>query len=248
MALFSVQVWFLDTGCLMAKKSTQQKCFSRRTFTWLEQLQSNNNKAWFAQHREQYEADVREPALAFIAAMAPVLRRISKHFSAVAKRSGGSLMRVHRDMRFARDGQPYKTNVGIQFRHERGRDVHAPGFYVHIEPEQCFLAAGIWRPEPRALRAIRMEIADRPSAWRRVATARFTDKFELSGDRLSRPPKGFGSDSPCLEDLKRKDFIAVTQVSRTFMRRRDLPAASGELFARTTPLMRFLCGALDLEF
>jgi len=203
---------------------------------------------WFTEHREQYEADVREPALAFIESMVPVLRRISKHFTAVAKRSGGSLMRVHRDMRFAKVNEPYKTNIGIQFRHERGRDVHAPGFYVHIEPEDCFLAAGIWRPEPRALRAIRMEIADRPSAWRRVATTRFNDKFELSGDRLTRPPKGFGSDSPCLEDLKRKDFIAVTQVSKSFIRRRELPAACGELFARTTPLMRFLCGALDLDF
>jgi uncharacterized protein (TIGR02453 family) len=232
----------------MSGKSAPKKLLTSRTFAWLEGITANNNKAWFEEHRESYEADVREPTLAYIAAMVPRLRRISKHFTAIAKRSGGSLMRVHRDMRFARDSQPYKTNIGIQFRHERGRDVHAPGFYVHVEPGQCFLGAGIWRPEAGPLRAIRQEIADRPAAWRRVATTRFRQKFEFSGEQLSRPPKGFPADAPCIDDLRRKDYIALTPVSDAFIRRRDLPAASAELFARTAPLMRFLCGALDLDF
>ena len=231
----------------MANKA-RQKLFSGRTIAFLKELQGNNNKAWFEANREHYEADVREPALAYIEAMVPVLRRISKHFTAIAKRSGGSLMRVHRDMRFAKDALPYKTNIGIQFRHERGRDVHAPGFYLHVEPGECFLAAGIWRPEPGALRAIRMEIADRPAAWRRVATARFAEKFSLGGERLSRPPRGFAADAPNIEDLKRKDFIGVTQLSDAAITRSGLPATSGELFARTAPLMRFLCAALDLEY
>lgn len=232
----------------MPGNTTAHNAFSRRTFEWLTGIEANNNKAWFSEHRDRYESDVREPALAYIEAMAPVLRKISRRFTAVAKRSGGSLMRVHRDMRFARDSQPYKTNIGIQFRHERGRDVHAPGFYVHVEPGQCFLGAGIWRPEPSALRAIRLEIADRPAAWRRAATKRFTEKFALQGHSLTRPPKGFAADAPCIDDIRRKDFIALAPISDAFIRRRDLPAASGELFARTAPLMRFLCGALDLEF
>ncbi|HMB72867.1 MAG TPA: DUF2461 domain-containing protein [Gammaproteobacteria bacterium] len=233
----------------MATHTNKQQHFSSRTFTFLKELQANNNKAWFDEHRARYESDVREPALAYIEAMAVSLRRISPHFTAIAKRSGGSLMRVHRDMRFARDGKPYKTNIGIQFRHERGRDVHAPGFYVHVEPGQCFLGAGIWRPESGTLAAIRREIADRPAAWRRAVTARrFTEKFELSGEQLSRPPRGYSSDSPCIDDLRRKDFIALTPVPESFVRRRDLPKASSELFRRATALMRFLCGALDLDY
>lgn len=232
----------------MPPKTAQKRLFTRRTFDWLAGIQANNSKAWFEEHRQAYEADVREPALAYIEAMTPELRRISKHFVALPKRAGGSLMRVHRDMRFARDGQPYKTNIGIQFRHERGRDVHAPGFYVHIEPGQCFLGAGIWRPEPAVLRAIRQEICDRTVAWRRVSTPQFREKFEFHGQRLQRPPQGFAADAPCIEDLRRKDYIALTEVSDAFIRRRDLPRASAELFARTRPLMRFLCGALDLDF
>lgn len=232
----------------MARQNGTAEAFSRRTFAWLDAIQANNTKAWFEAHREQYEADVRGPALAYIEAMAPVLRRISPHVTAIAKKSGGSLMRVHRDMRFARDGRPYKTNIGIQFRHERGRDVHAPGFYLHVEPGQCFLGAGIWRPESSALLAIRREIAARPSVWRRTHTARFNARFELGGERLTRPPRGFAADTPCIEDLKRRDFIAIAPVSDAMIRRRDLPRATGELFAAAAPLMRFLCGALDLEF
>ena len=66
---------------------------------------------------------------------------------------------------------PFKTNVGIHFRHESAADVHAPGFYVHLEPGNCFLGAGIWRPEARTLAAIREFIADNPHAWRTATRA-----------------------------------------------------------------------------
>ena len=68
---------------------------------------------------------------------------MSPHFLADDRRVGGSLMRIYRDTRFAKDKTPYKTNVGIQFRHEMGKDVHCPGFYVHLSPGECFLGAGI---------------------------------------------------------------------------------------------------------
>ena len=77
-------------------------------------------------------------------------------------------MRVYRDTRFSKDKTPYKTNIGIQFRHELGRDAHAPGYYLHIEPQQAFIGAGLWRPPADALRAIRDRIAARPDEWRRA--------------------------------------------------------------------------------
>src|SRR5665811_1482075 len=101
--------------------------------------------------RDSYEREVLEPALAFVHAFGPKLRKISPFFVASDDRVGGSLMRVYRDTRFAKDKTPYKTNVGIQFRHEQGRDVHAPGFYLHISPEECFFAVGCWHPDPDAL-------------------------------------------------------------------------------------------------
>ena len=91
--------------------------FRPSTFKFLRELAANNNRDWFQAHKPRYESEVLEPALGFVQAMAPRLERISAHFMAVPKRTGGSLMRVYRDTRFAHDKTPYKINIGIQFRH-----------------------------------------------------------------------------------------------------------------------------------
>ena len=106
--------------------------FSRATLKFLDELAANNNKAWFDENKPRYESLVREPALDFIEAMGPTLKTLAPHFRADLRKGGGSLMRVFRDTRFSHDKTPYKTNIGIQFRHELGKDVHAPGFYVHL--------------------------------------------------------------------------------------------------------------------
>ena len=97
--------------------------------TFLEQLKRN---------KDRYETEVREPLLKFIDAFGPRLAKISPQFVANPSKVGGSLFRIHRDTRFARDKSPYKTHVGVQFRHERAKDVHAPGFYLHIQPDGVF--------------------------------------------------------------------------------------------------------------
>lgn len=233
----------------MADKKRQQRLFSAGTLQFLSELANHNERSWFEAHKTRYDHDVLVPALEFIASMAPRLAKISKHFVAAPKRTGGSLMRVYRDTRFSKDKTPYKTNIGIQFRHERGRDVHAPGFYVHVEPGGCFLGAGLWHPDPRALSGIRMEILERPQDWRKARDhKRFTARFELGGDSLVRPPRGIPADAPQIEDLKRKDFIAACAIADRQILKRSFADDVAEHFASTAPLMRFLCGALDLKF
>jgi uncharacterized protein (TIGR02453 family) len=102
--------------------------FTKQTFTFLSNLADNNTREWFEEHKQDYENFVREPALDFISDMGNEMPAISKHFLAVPKKVGGSLMRVQRNLRFSRDKTPYKTNIGIQFRHEVGKDIHAPGY------------------------------------------------------------------------------------------------------------------------
>lgn len=231
------------------KPGAETRPFSKETFHFLSELEANNERPWFQANKERYEHAVVEPALAFITAMAPRLERISKHFIAVPQRTGGSLMRIYRDTRFAYNKTPYKTNVGIQFRHERGRDIHSPGFYVHIEPDSCFLGAGIWRPEPVSLRAIRTKIVAAPDLWQRSKTGRrFTAEFELTGDRLERPPRGFSATAPHVDDLKRKDFTAISRLTQRDVLGGDFPNIVAARLKLATPLMAFLCGALDLEY
>jgi uncharacterized protein (TIGR02453 family) len=223
--------------------------FEPTLFQFLEELTDNNNRPWFQENKGRYERDVLEPAMAFIRAFQPRLRRISPYFVAIDRRVGGSLMRVYRDTRFAKGGEPYKTNVGIQFRHEFARDVHAPGFYVHIAPDECFLAVGLWRPEPAALGQIRQAIVEWPDRWRRARDDRkFRARFSLDGASLIRPPRGFPADHPWIEDLKRTDFIGLEELDERGVLDKGFLDHVTASFAASRPFMRFVCNALKAPF
>ncbi len=223
--------------------------FSAATFGFLDEIAANNNRAWFDANKLRYEAVVREPALTFIAAMAPMLERFAPSFRAEPRKAGGSLMRVFRDTRFSRDKTPYKTNIGIQFRHFLGKDVHAPGFYLHVAADECFLGAGCWHPEADALGRIRHLIATDPKRWFAARDDRkFGGHWTLAGDALTRPPRGHSADHPALDDLKRKDFIALAPLSVDAVTSPGLPKLAGGRFADAAPLMRFLCEALGVPY
>jgi uncharacterized protein (TIGR02453 family) len=219
--------------------------FSRETFRFLRDLKRNNDREWYAANRARYEEHVKAPALRLIEDFAPELAKISARFAATPR----SLYRLHRDTRFAKDKSPFKTYAGIHFRHERAKDAHAPGFYLHVEPESVFAGVGIWRPESDALRRIREHIVERPDAWKRASRAKaFVARFELTGDRLSRPTKGFDPGHPLIEDLKWKDYIGVATLAEDFTHEATLPVELAGMFAAATPFMRFLCDALGVPF
>ncbi|HNG17134.1 DUF2461 domain-containing protein [Accumulibacter sp.] len=223
--------------------------FSQATLSFLDELAANNNREWFAANQARYESLVREPALAFIAAMAPELASFAPHFRAEARKIGGSLMRVQRDTRFARDKRPYKTNIGIHFRHQLGKDVHAPGFYVHIASDGCFLGAGCWHPEPDALARIRTHIAEHPERWFAARDERqFAAHWALAGECLSRPPRGYATDHPAIDDLKRKDFIALAPLAIAQATDQALLPLAARRFAEAAPLISFLCAALGAPY
>ncbi len=223
--------------------------FTKQTLTFLATLAENNERAWFEVHQQEYEDFVRTPALNFISDMSDEMPAISRHFLAQPKKVGGSLMRIYRDTRFSKDKTPYKTNIGIQFRHEVGKDVHAPGYYLHIAPDECFVGIGLWHPEADALFKIREAVAQKSDAW---LTARddktFRKHFTLEGDSLANAPRGFAKDHPLVEDLKRKDFIALASLSKTEVTSGDLQPLVVERFRQAAPYMRFLCKALELRF
>ena len=223
--------------------------FTSQTFTFLSALARNNTREWFVEHKHEYEGLVREPALDFISDMGNELPAISPHFRALPKKVGGSLMRVFRDSRFSKDKTPYKTNIGIQFRHEVGKDVHAPGYYVHIEPGECFVGVGLWHPEAAVLFRIRQGIVEKPDEWVKVREDKvFSKHFDLVGDALANAPRGFAKNHPLVEDLKRKDFIALASLTQGNVTATDFREQVASRFKQADPLMRFLCGALGLRF
>ena len=223
--------------------------FPNETFTFLQDLAEHNDREWFDANRRRYEEFFVAPSLAYIEAMRRPLAKVSPMYQAVPKKVGGSLMRIFRDVRFSSDKRPYKTNIGIHFRHEAVGDVHGPGLYVHIDTSQCFIAAGIWHPASDVLKAIREAIDGRPSDWKKARDHKaFHSRYELAGDALKRPPQGFDADHPYVDDLRRKDFIGVANLDAAAVMSPGFVNDSIVLFKAATPLSRFLCEAIGVPF
>ncbi len=223
-----------------------QRSFTPALFAFLRDLKVNNDRDWFAANKPRYEDEVRGPALDFVSDLAPHLERLSPCFVADPRPTGRSLFRIHRDTRFSKDKSPYKTYVGVQFRHELAKDAHAPGFYLHLEPKAVFVGAGIWHPDAPTLARIREAIAGDPKGWR--AAKLVGERFELAGDRLKRAPAGYDPEHPLIEDLKRKDFICVASLTERDVCGRGFVDEFARMCGEASPLVRFLCSALDAPF
>jgi uncharacterized protein (TIGR02453 family) len=155
-------------------------------------------------------------------------------------------MRIYRDVRFAKDKTPYKTNVGIMFFHEAGKNAPAPGFYLHLEPMACFAGAGCWHPDAPELLKIRTYMAAHPADWRRMKSA--LKGGALEGERSARVPKGFDADHPLIEDLKLKSFITSTPISDRDVASANFAERYVALCEGAAPLVAFLCKALGLPY
>lgn len=219
-------------------------------FEFLEELRLNNNREWFNANKETYRSYVVSPVIDFIEAMAPGLEKISDCYVADPRPNGGSMFRIYRDTRFSKNKQPYKTNVGCQFRHSAGKDAHAPGFYVHLEPGQVFFGGGIWKPPGPALANIREAISEKHEHWTRITTnKKFTQRFgDIQGDRLKRPPKGYATDHPAIEDLKYKSFFVMQEDDETLATSPDFIKEVNKAFKTAAPFMEFLTSSQDLPF
>jgi uncharacterized protein (TIGR02453 family) len=223
--------------------------FTPELFGFLRELAANNRREWFKANKARYESVVLEPALDFVEEFRPLLHEISPHFLADARPVGGSLFRIYRDVRFSKDKTPYKTHVGIYFRHADGDDGAAPGFYLHLEPRNVFAGVGLWHPAKDSLERIRRTLVDRPKRWRAVTgDRRFAARFDLTGDSLKRPPRGYPPDHPLVEDLKRKDFTAFTKLTQRDASAADFPRRFQEVCADGAPLVEFCCEATGLPY
>jgi uncharacterized protein (TIGR02453 family) len=223
--------------------STKTAHFTPELFKFLRQLKRNNRPEWFKKNRDRYIEIARDPMLRFISDFGSRLRRISPRLVADPRPQGGSMFRIHRDVRFSKDKSPYKTVVSAQFRHERGKDVHAPGFYIHLGADEVFAGAGIWRPDSASLVLIREAIVEHSGKWKRaVRSAR------LGGDSLKRPPRGFDPGHPLIEELKRKDFVTFADLDEETACAPDFIDRYAEFCRASAPFVRFLTEALELKW
>jgi uncharacterized protein (TIGR02453 family) len=224
-----------------------QSHFSRDTFRFLAELGRNNRREWFQANKERYETAVRDPMLRFIADLGPKLRRLSKHFVADPRPMGGSMFRIYRDTRFAKDKTPYKTAATAHFWHDQGGEGAMPGLYLRIQPGKCLGGGGLWHPDGPSLERVRQAIVASPTQWKRSTSAQsFGSTCSMSGEMLKRPPKGYDPEHPLIDDLKRKDFIATTMFSDAQVCSPDFIDRFVDAGRRVLPMIKFLAKAVEL--
>jgi len=223
--------------------------FTKETFEFLTDLTANNNRGWFVENKSRYVEDVQMLGLALIADVAKPLRKVAPFIVANPAKSGGSMTRVYRDTRFSKDKTPYKTYVGMHLRHEAGKDIHAPGIYLHFALDECFVAAGCYQPESSALAKIRAAIDQDAKVWTKVRDDRkFRETFSLWGDSLKTAPRDYPKDHPLIDDLRRKHFIGVSPLSRNQVLSDSLVPTIIERTKAARSFMRFLCESIGVPY
>jgi len=227
----------------------KQPYFTPDFFKFLKQLKRHNNRDWFQVNKTRYEALVQNPFLKFIEDFGPRLHKMSPHFIADARRSGGSLLRIYRDLRFRPDADPYKTMAAARFPHAAWKQTPAPGFYLHLEAGTSFIAAGLWHPEPETRNTVIQSIVKNPSQWKRATNGKkFTSNCELGGEVMKRMPPGYDPKHPLAEDLKRKSFIAFANFSEEQVCAAGFMESVTAFVESVAPLMMFLTSALSLPW
>ncbi|MGH9523093.1 MAG: DUF2461 domain-containing protein [Terriglobales bacterium] len=220
-----------------------QSYFSPDLFAFLKKLKRNNRREWFEKHRSDYETFALRPAVHFIEDFAPVLYQISPYLVADARPHRGSLFRIYRDTRFSHDKRPYKSHLAMHFSHP-GKDVHSPGFYLHLEPGGCFAAAGLWHPDSPTLLKVRNAIVSRPAEWRKLRRLINWD----DASRLSRPPRGFPAAHEFVEDLKLRDIGTSVEFTDEQVCSPRFLQTFAATCRKMAPLAEFLSGAVGLKF
>lgn len=217
---------------------------------FLTRLEGNNNKAWFNEHKHEYDTLLRAPLQQLITELQPDLAAISPHFRADPRTVGGSLYRIQRDARFSHDKSPYKTWQGVRFYHERRRMQIVPLFYLHLQPGNCFVGGGLWHPEAPNIQKVRQFIADNPASWKAAAHApAIRKRFQLDlAEKLQRAPRGYDPAHELIEDLKLRNWVYLRPLSDTEVTGDGLRRTLVKDFTTLAPFIDYLCAALELEF
>jgi uncharacterized protein (TIGR02453 family) len=208
----------------------------KELFQFLVELKFNNERPWFQAQKPRYEAVLKKPLQELSEAFQPRLKRLNPAYD------HARVFRIYRDTRFAKDKTPYKTHAAAQFLHRAaGNDVHAPGFYLHLEPGESFMGAGIWAPDADGLRRVRAAIVARPATWAPLS------KLTLWGESYARPPKGVDPGHRYITDLKRKHFMSWVEFKDKDVFSADFLSRLEKAAKALNPLVLFLNQALGLK-
>jgi uncharacterized protein (TIGR02453 family) len=213
--------------------------FTPKTISFLKALKRNNNREWFRPRKDQYEAHVRGPMTAVVERLAQDFRSVAPELIASPKQS---LFRVYRDTRFSDNKKPLKTHAAAIFRTRQLPKPQGAGLYFEIAPGWVWIGGGMWRPEPFELVRIREHIGETWPEVRDITRARAVRRRfeELSGDTMTRVPRGYPADHPAAEFLKFRQFYGGAEFPASLAHSREFYPTLLATFRALMPLVRFL--------
>lgn len=215
----------------------------RELFDFLERLKENNNREWFAAHKEEYQrlrarwlADI-QVLIDKLALADPLLRYVEARECAY---------RIYRDTRFSPDKTPYKTYFSALIS-PRGRHTDRACHYVHIGVDECALYSGLWEPQPEVLRKVRKAIIDNVDEFRSIVeTPEVLSVFpEWWGHKLKTAPKGYDRNHPDIDLLRLTEYGRCRELDRSFFDRPDWQAEAAHMLGLLKPMNDFLNYSID---
>ncbi len=217
--------------------------FTRKTLAFLRALKRNNDREWFRARKPDYEQHVRGPMGALLAQLARDLPAFAPDLVSDPR---VSLFRIYRDTRFSADKRPLKTQVAAHFPSRTFPKGEGAGLYVEVTPQWVWMGGGIYMPSSTELHAIRAAIAENHRKFHRVVTAPAfrTAVGELTGERLTRVPRGYPKDHPAAGYLRHTQFIGGREYPADFALSPRFYSELLSVFRGITPLVAFLNTAI----
>jgi uncharacterized protein (TIGR02453 family) len=211
---------------------------------FFKKLKRNNNREWFAKHKEEFEDTVKFPMQCFIASIAPLFAEFAPEFDVHPKRS---IFRIYRDTRFSKDKTPYKTHAAAHFVLKgMPKGLVGSGYYFHIEPGEVFLGAGIYIPDGTQIKKIRAALDTHGKEFLAIINEKkFVKRFgTLKGDTLKRVPTGYAPDHPMAEYLRLKQFFVGVTLDESVITSEKFLADAARIFTDALPFVRWLNDAI----
>jgi len=220
---------------------------NKQTLKFLKDLKVNNSKEWLDENREKYDFaknDILTLTEQLITAVANFDNTISIAYLDPKK----CITRLNRDLRFAKDKTPYKTDYYIVVNKD-GKNSPSAFYFLHIEQNNCFAGGGVYNPQPEQLKKIRQEIDYSFEEWTAIIKDKLFKKTFPGGINnsgvLSRVPKEFDEENKASEFLKMKGFYTMEKITDKEIMLEDTFEKIIGYFKTTKPLVDFLNKAIE---
>ncbi len=219
---------------------------SQEAIQFIDDLKANNATEWMHAHKKRYEIFKKEYH-AYIALLLDSMKPLDKSLENLEIKN--CTFRINRDIRFSKNKDPYKTNIGVWMTTNKNRK-NSPGYYIHFEKGKSFIAGGIWYPEPNDLKTIRKEIEFfHEDLVKIVQEKNFVKEFSVldydENTVLKNAPKGFDPNHPAIEFLKLKSFTATQQIDDAAFSKENFADLISKKLIALQPLNKFLKRALE---